>query len=63
MHCPGTAASDTTYIPESNIDWDRVVPLESVPDETGGCSPSLFRRRDVGTTGDTRGSVPQSRCA
>ena len=28
MHCPGTAASATTYIPESIIDWDRVVPLE-----------------------------------
>ncbi len=27
-HCPGTAASATTYIPESIIDWDRVVPLE-----------------------------------
>ena len=28
LHCPGTAASATTYIPESIIDWDRVVPLE-----------------------------------
>ena len=28
MHCPGTAASATTYIPDSIIDWDRVVPLE-----------------------------------
>ena len=27
-HCPGTAASATTYIPESIIDGDRVVPLE-----------------------------------
>ena len=27
-HCPGTAASATTYIPESIIDLDRVVPLE-----------------------------------
>ena len=27
-HCPGTAASATTYIPEAIIDWDRVVPLE-----------------------------------
>ena len=27
-HCPGTAASATTYIPEEIIDWDRVVPLE-----------------------------------
>ena len=32
-HCPGTAASATTYIPESIIDWDRVVPLEV---EAGG---------------------------
>ena len=28
MHCPGTAASATTYIPEAIIDRDRVVPLE-----------------------------------
>ena len=28
LHCPGTAASSTTYIPESIIDWARVVPLE-----------------------------------
>ncbi len=28
MHCPGTAASSTTYIPEAIIDRDRVVPLE-----------------------------------
>ncbi|MDE0168226.1 MAG: phytanoyl-CoA dioxygenase family protein [bacterium] len=28
MHCPGTAASATTYIPEAIIDFDRVVPLE-----------------------------------
>ncbi len=27
MHCPGTAASATTYIPEVIIDRDRVVPL------------------------------------
>ncbi len=27
-HCPGTGASATTYIPESIIDWKRVVPLE-----------------------------------
>ena len=33
LHCPGTAASATTYIPESIIDWDRVVPLEV---EAGG---------------------------
>ena len=28
LHCPGTAASATTYIPESIIDHDRVVSLE-----------------------------------
>ena len=28
LHCPGSAASANTYIPESMIDWDRVVPLE-----------------------------------
>ena len=28
LHCPGTAASSTTYIPEALIDPDRVVPLE-----------------------------------
>ena len=33
MHCPGSAASATTYIPESIIDWNRVVPLEV---EAGG---------------------------
>lgn len=33
MHCPGTAASATTYIPDEIIDWDRVVPLEV---EAGG---------------------------
>ena len=33
MHCPGTAASATTYIPEEIIDRDRVVPLEV---EAGG---------------------------
>ena len=27
-HCPGTAASANTYIPESIIDMDRVIPLE-----------------------------------
>ena len=27
-HCPGTAASATTYIPESIIDGDRVIPME-----------------------------------
>ena len=25
MHCTGTAASATTYIPEEIIDWNRVV--------------------------------------
>ena len=33
LHCPGTAASATTYIPESIIDQHRVVPLEV---EAGG---------------------------
>lgn len=33
LHCPGSAASSTTYIPESIIDRDLVVPLEV---EAGG---------------------------
>ena len=72
MHCPGTAASATTYIPEASIDWDRVVPLEVEAGgavllhkltEHGSNSPSMVRSTTGVTTSDGVSTFATSRSA